>query len=109
MNTKPIPAVLALIAGFVTCIMSFVQGIDVVVFAKRFVFVCLIFYVIGTVICIVINMNFKEMANEDEQDESSTEDESKDEDEQDESPTEDESEDEDEQDDNVDMTKDDEA
>jgi len=44
MNTKPIPAVLALIAGFVTCIMSFVQGIDVVVFAKRFVFVCLIFY-----------------------------------------------------------------
>jgi len=64
---------------------------------------------IGTVICIVINMNFKEMAKEDEQDESSTEDESKDEDEQDESPTEDESEDEDEQDDNVDMTKDDEA
>ena len=62
MNTKPIPAVLALIAGFVTCIMSFVQGIDVVVFAKRFVFVCLIFYVIGTVICVVINMNFKEMA-----------------------------------------------
>ena len=49
------------------------------------------------------------MAKEDEQDESSTEDESKDEDEQDESPTEDESEDEDEQDDNVDMTKDDEA
>ena len=109
MNTKPIPAVLALIAGFVTCIMSFVQGIDVVVFAKRFVFVCLIFYVIGTVICIVINMNFKEMAKEDEQDESPTEDESKDEDEQDESPTEDESEDEDEQDDNVDMTKNDDA
>lgn len=94
MNTKPIPAVLALIAGFVTCIMSFVQGIDVVVFAKRFVFVCLIFYVIGTVICVVINMNFKEMAKEDEQDES---------------PTEDESEDEDEQDDNVDMTKNDDA
>ena len=96
MNTKPVPAVLALIAGFVTCIMSFVQGIDVVVFAKRFVFVCLIFYVIGIVICVVINMNFKEMAKDDEQEESPTEDES-------------ENEDEDEQDDNVDVTKDDEA
>ncbi len=94
MNTKPIPAVLALIAGFVTCIMSFVQGIDVVIFAKRFVFVCLIFYVIGTVICVVINMNFKEMAKDDEQEESSTEDEG---------------ENEDDPDDNVDMTKDDEA
>ncbi len=94
MNTKPIPAVLALIAGFVTCIMSFVQGIDVVIFAKRFVFVCLIFYVIGTVICVVINMNFKEMAKDDEQEES---------------PTEDEGENEDDPDDNVDMTKDDEA
>lgn len=98
MNTKPIPAVLALIAGFVTCIMSFVQGVDVVVFAKRFVFVCLIFYVIGIVICVVINMNFKEMAKDDEQEESPTEDESENEDE-----------DEDEQDDNVDVTKDDEA
>ena len=94
MNTKPILAVLALIAGFVTCIMSFVQGIDVVIFAKRFVFVCLIFYVIGTVICVVINMNFKEMAKDDEQEES---------------PTEDEGENEDDPDDNVDMTKDDEA
>ena len=94
MNTKPIPAVLALIAGFVTCIMSFIQGVDVVVFAKRFVLVCLIFYVIGTVICVVINMNFKEMAKDDEQEES---------------PTEDESESEDEQEDNVDVTEDDEA
>lgn len=66
MNTKSIPAVLALIAGFVTCIMSFVQGVDTVVFAKRFVIVCIIFFAIGTVASVVINMNFKEMAQDGE-------------------------------------------
>lgn len=62
MNTKSIPAVLALIAGFVTCIMSFVQGVDTVVFAKRFIIVCIVFFAIGTVASIIINMNFKDMA-----------------------------------------------
>ncbi len=64
MNTKSIPAVLALIAGFVTCIMSFVQGVDTVVFAKRFVIVCIIFFAIGTVASVIINMNFKEMSED---------------------------------------------
>ena len=32
MNTKPIPAMLALAAGFVTCVLSFVQRVDSVVF-----------------------------------------------------------------------------
>lgn len=62
MNTKPIPAILALLAGFVICIMSFIQHVDTVVFAKRFVIVCIIFFVIGTVVKIVIDMNFQEMA-----------------------------------------------
>ena len=54
MNTKPIPAVLALIAGFVTCVISFVQHVDTVVFA------------IGMVIHLLIQMNFKETISEDE-------------------------------------------
>lgn len=61
MNTKPIPAMLALAAGFVTCVLSFVQRVDSVVFAKRFIVVCLAFYVIGAVIAVVLHMNFKEM------------------------------------------------
>lgn len=47
MNTKSIPACLALLAGFVTCVISFVQHVDTVVFAKRFIIVCIIFFVIG--------------------------------------------------------------
>lgn len=62
MNTRTLPAILSLIAGFVTCVMAFVQHVDSVEFAKRFVIVCLIFYGIGVVISIVININFKEMS-----------------------------------------------
>lgn len=64
MNTKMIPAVLALIAGFVTCVMSFAQHVDTVIFAKRFVIVCIIFYIIGMITRIIIDMNFKEMKEE---------------------------------------------
>lgn len=66
MNTKPLPAALALVAGFVTCIISFAQHVDTVVFAKNFIIVCLVFFVIGMVAHIVIQMNFKEVAVEDE-------------------------------------------
>ena len=77
MNTKSLPAVLALIAGFATCIMSFVQHVDTVVFAKRFVIVCIIFFAIGTVISVIIQMNFKDMSDDEadsEQKEGSEED-----------------------------------
>lgn len=66
MNTKPIPAVLALIAGFVTCVISFAQHVDTVVFARKFVLVCVIFFAIGMVIHILIQMNFKETVADDE-------------------------------------------
>ena len=64
MNTKPLPAALALVAGFVTCVISFVQHVDTVVFAKRFIIVCIIFFVIGTVASVIININFKDMEEE---------------------------------------------
>ena len=64
MNTKSIPACLALLAGFVPCVISFVQHVDTVVFAKRFIIVCIIFFVIGTVASVIININFKDMEEE---------------------------------------------
>lgn len=63
MNTKPIPALLALFAGFVTCVMSFAQHVDIVVFAKRFVIVCVIFFIIGMIARILIELNFKDIIN----------------------------------------------
>lgn len=67
MNTKPVPAVVALLAGFVTCIMSFVQHVDITVFAKRFIIVCIVFFIAGCMGKIVLDMNFKEMAEEPEE------------------------------------------
>ena len=66
MNTKSMPAILALIAGFITCIISFIQRVDTVVFAKKFIIVCIIFFAIGTVIRIVIQMCFKDISPEEE-------------------------------------------
>lgn len=66
MNTKTLPAILALIAGFVTCIMSFAQGVDITVFAKRFIIVCIVFFVLGVIISVIINMNFKDMDEDEE-------------------------------------------
>lgn len=64
MNIKSMPAVLALLAGFVTCVLCFIQGVDTVVFAKKFIIVCIIFFAIGTVIRIVIQMNFKDLSEQ---------------------------------------------
>lgn len=59
MNTKPLPAVLALIAGFITCIMSFVQHVDTFIFAKRFVIVCVVFFAIGIVLKVILDKSIK--------------------------------------------------
>ena len=34
------------------------------IFAKRFIIVCIIFFVIGTVASVIININFKDMEEE---------------------------------------------
>lgn len=72
MNTRQLPPVLALVAGFMTCVMSFVQRVDMTVFAKRFIVVTIIFFIIGVVLKIVIDINFKSIA-EDEETEEGTE------------------------------------
>ena len=57
--------------------MSFVQHVDTVVFAKRFIIICIIFFAIGTVISVIIQMNFKDMSDdktESEENENSEED-----------------------------------
>ncbi len=71
MNTKPIPAVLSLLAGCLVCIISFVQHVDMVVFAQRFIIAAIVFFILGTVAKIVLDRNFKEEEppSEDDEDE----------------------------------------
>ena len=47
MKTKGIPAVVMLLAGFVTCIIGIVQHMETDVFIKTLLAVLIIFYVLG--------------------------------------------------------------
>lgn len=59
MNTRPIPPFLALSAGAIVCIMAFMQRMEIVAFAKKFVLVCLIFLFIGFVIRLILDKFMK--------------------------------------------------
>ncbi|MCR5272176.1 MAG: hypothetical protein K6E13_04240 [Lachnospiraceae bacterium] len=69
MNTKPLPAAFALIAGALVCIISFIQQVDMVVFAQRFIIATLVFLLLGVIAKIVLDRNFKEEVPEDNESE----------------------------------------
>ena len=68
MKTKGIPAVVMLLAGFVTCIIGIVQHMETDVFIKTLLAVLIIFYLLGC-----IDKNFKEMDEPEENQEESGE------------------------------------
>ena len=61
MKTKPIPAIIMLTAGFVTCIVGILTHIETIRFVKVLLIVLLIFYVLGCIVKMIIDSNFKEM------------------------------------------------
>ena len=61
MKTKGIPAVVMLLAGFVTCIIGIVQHMETDVFIKTLLAVLIIFYLLGCIVKLVFDKNFKEM------------------------------------------------
>ena len=61
MKTKQIPAVVMLLAGFVTCIVAIFQGIELGKFLRILLLVLIGFYVCGCVIKVILDKNFKEM------------------------------------------------
>lgn len=64
MKTKSIPAVIMLTAGLIACIAGIAAHMEVVRFTKMLLCVLFIFYVLGCVVKIVIDKNFKEMQEE---------------------------------------------
>jgi len=58
MKTKPIPAIVMLLAGFVTCIMSIYNRLNLKTFTKTLLLVLIIFYFFGVIIKIVLDKNF---------------------------------------------------
>lgn len=66
MNTKPIPIMITLIAAFISCIASVIQGVSFGVFTKRLLLSVLCFAVIGIIVRVMIDRSFKTMEEENE-------------------------------------------
>ena len=69
MKTKQRPAVVMLLAGFVTCIVAIFQGIELGRFLKILLLVLIGFYVSGCVIKVILDRNFKEMEDSETEEE----------------------------------------
>ena len=61
MNTKPIPAIIMLTAGFVTCIVGIVQHFSFGKYIKTLFLVLIGFYLLGCIVKLVIDKGFRVM------------------------------------------------
>lgn len=61
MNTKPIPAVIMMIAGFITCLIAVFNRMDLTQFLKTLLGVLVGFYIFGCIIKLILDKNFAAM------------------------------------------------
>lgn len=61
MNTKPIPAIIMLTAGFVTCVVGIVQHFSFGTYVKTLFLVLIGFYLLGCVVKLVLDKGFRVM------------------------------------------------
>ena len=61
MNTKPIPAIIMLTAGLVTCIVGIVQHFSFGTYVKTLFLVLIGFYLLGCIVKLVIDKGFRVM------------------------------------------------
>ena len=58
MKTKQVPAIIMLVAGFITCIISIVQHMEFGDFVKTLFIVLICFYILGGIVKIILDKNF---------------------------------------------------
>ena len=63
MKTKAIPAIIMLMAGLIDCIISLTDNMDLLTFCIRLLIVLLVFYFLGLIVRIVIEINFSNLFN----------------------------------------------
>ena len=61
MNTKPIPAIIMLTAGFVTCVVGIVQHFSFGTYIKTLFLVLIGFYLLGCAVKLVLDKGFRVM------------------------------------------------
>ena len=67
MKTKPIPAIVMLSAGFVTCIIAIYTHMELMAFTKSLLLVLIVFYILGGIVKIILDKNFAQMKDEPEE------------------------------------------
>ena len=70
MKTKPIPAIVMLLGGAIACIFGMVYQYSVKHFITTLLIVLITFYVIGCIVKLILDKNFKEMEKAAEEEES---------------------------------------
>ena len=61
MKTKPVPAIIMLTAGFVTCIVGIVQHYSFGTYVKTLFLVLIGFYLLGCIVKLVLDKGFRVM------------------------------------------------
>ena len=61
MNTKPIPAIIMLTAGFVTCMVGIVEHFSFGTYVKTLFCVLIGFYLLGCIVKLVLDKGFRVM------------------------------------------------
>lgn len=73
MKTKPIPAIVMLTAGFITCMLGIYRRMEFLPFAKMLLIVMICFYILGGIAAYILEKNFTEMKEENEAEEAEQE------------------------------------
>ena len=73
MKTNSVPAVIMLTAGLIDCIVSIYQRLSLFDFTKQLLIVLVIFYLLGCVVKLILDINFPQMDDEPETEEEDAE------------------------------------
>ena len=69
MKTNGVPAIIMLAAGFIDCVIAILTHMSLWNFTRQLLLVLVLFYVIGCVVKMIIDRNFKEMEESKEEQE----------------------------------------
>lgn len=70
MKTNYVPSIIMLSAGFICCLISIQEGMDIKDFIIRLLIVLVIFFIIGSVVRFLLDRIFKDMKTAETEDES---------------------------------------
>lgn len=66
MKTRPIPAIIMLTAGFITCIFGIINHLEIMEFVRSVLISMVVFFLIGAIVRFVVDRCMEKMADKEE-------------------------------------------